>query len=218
MARSSRSLRQKRPSRKRKINRTPKRRKSVRGGSRLPTESECLTLFESKKPNAGVSARYSYCKHWLSRKMYLDEAQKRYGKDYAHYSFVPRKLFGRRYDDGSGKCKVCGRAETRESSDLPEIGFAPTSSPPTPSDAGTRPPEAPPLPPLFIPPPVWKKLATASRKPGLGLQASVINEIVSKGRSGLRKIDQKEQRVVSSTEPEKGLVQARSNLKDWRKR
>ena len=74
----------------------------------LPTESECLDLFKDKGPNAGLNPRYSFCKHWLSRKKYLEEAQKRYGKSYGHFSFVPRKLFGKRYSDASGDTKIPG--------------------------------------------------------------------------------------------------------------
>ena len=126
MARRVRSPRQLRSRRKRRNNRTTKLKKdkkSLRGGARLPTESECLELFKSKKPNAGLNASYSFCKHWLSRKKYLEEAQKRYGKAYGHYSFVRRKLFGTKHradhetpdttmDDAEGYTESPGPAES----------------------------------------------------------------------------------------------------------
>ena len=204
MVRRSRSPRRGRSFRRRKTKRTPKRRKSVRGGGMgLPTESECLDLFKDKRPNAGLNPRYSFCKHWLSRKKYLEEAQKRYGKSYGHFSFVPRKLFGKRYSDASGDTKIPGGhvgvqveiprdgVDAENQAGSPKVQVASLLSPPRTPETVLPPPPPPPPPPTPSAErrsSVWTKLGRASNKVALGIgQASFIDEIGRVGRSKLKK-------------------------------
>jgi hypothetical protein len=171
----------------------------------LPTESECLDLFKSKKPDAGLNPRYSFCKHWLSRKKYLEEAQNRYGKSYGYFSFVPRKLFGKRYSDARGDLKTPEKradirvktsrdqADAEHQAGSPQVQVASLLNPPR-SPEDVLPPPPPPPPP---PTPsagrrssVWKKLGTASNKVDLAIgKASYIDEIGKVGRTGLKRTE-----------------------------
>jgi hypothetical protein len=230
MARRSRSPRQA-PLRRRKTRKASSRKGTLRGGVRWPTEAECLQLFQSKRPNAGLRPRYSICKRLHSLK-YLQEAQKRYGEGYGHYSFVPRKLFGKKYSRAKGASSKAPKsfadlhlqvsqemADAEGQAGSPQIERASMLSPPRSPVVGAPPPWVPPPPPPPPPPPTptagpgahWGSLGKASSKTDLGIaQASFIDELARVGRSGLRKVKKED---VTSTQPLSELQKLRMKIR-----